>query len=48
MKELKYLLRRDKQEAGQHLLESEDFRKEFYGGELDGIASASTFRVNVG
>jgi arginyl-tRNA--protein-N-Asp/Glu arginylyltransferase len=47
LKELKYLLRRDKQETGQHLLESEDFRKEFYGGELGEIVSASEFRVKV-
>jgi arginyl-tRNA--protein-N-Asp/Glu arginylyltransferase len=47
LKELKFLLRRDKQEAGEHLLESDDFRNEFYGGHLDKIAAASEFKVKV-
>jgi leucyl-tRNA---protein transferase len=45
--ELKYLLRRGSQEAGQHLLESEDFRKEFYEGDLKRITDASGFQVKV-
>jgi arginyl-tRNA--protein-N-Asp/Glu arginylyltransferase len=45
LKELKYLLHRDKQEAGEHLLENEEFRKQFYGGDLEKITESSGFRV---
>jgi arginyl-tRNA--protein-N-Asp/Glu arginylyltransferase len=45
LKELKYLLRRDKQEAGQHLLESEEYRQLFYGDDLGEVVRASGFRV---
>ncbi len=47
LKELKYLLRRDKQETGQHLLESEEYREEFYKGQLEKISEVSQFRVKV-
>jgi hypothetical protein len=47
LKELKFLLRRDKQETGQHLLESEEYRQLFYEDNLAEIASASEFRVKV-
>jgi hypothetical protein len=47
LKELKYLLHRDKQESGQHLLESEEYREEFYKGHLEKIADASEFRVKI-
>jgi len=43
--ELKYLLQRDQQEAGRHLLENEDFRREFHDADLAGIAAAGGFRV---
>ena len=45
--ELKYLIGRDKTEQYQHLLESDDFRKEFYRGDLHRIAEAGIFRVKV-
>jgi arginyl-tRNA--protein-N-Asp/Glu arginylyltransferase len=45
LKELKYILRRDKKELPQHLLETEDYRKEFYGGDLGKITAVSEFRV---
>jgi len=45
LKELKYVLRRDKQETGQHLLESEEYRQVFYQSGLDEIVSSGSFRV---
>jgi arginyl-tRNA--protein-N-Asp/Glu arginylyltransferase len=45
LKELKFLLRRDKQEAGRHLLESDDYRNQFCDGNLAKIAQASGFQV---
>jgi arginyl-tRNA--protein-N-Asp/Glu arginylyltransferase len=45
--ELKYIIKRDKKELYQHLLESEDYRKEFYSGDLGQIAEASIFRVKM-
>jgi arginyl-tRNA--protein-N-Asp/Glu arginylyltransferase len=43
--ELKFIIRRDKQELYQHLLESEEYREEFYKGDSEKIAGASAFRV---
>jgi arginyl-tRNA--protein-N-Asp/Glu arginylyltransferase len=45
LKELKYILCRDKKELSRHLLETEEFREQFYQGDLAKIAGASTFRV---
>jgi arginyl-tRNA--protein-N-Asp/Glu arginylyltransferase len=45
LKELKYLIARDKVETAQHLLETEEYRQLFYEGELDGLVSSSKFRV---
>jgi len=45
--ELKFILRRDKKESFQHLLETEDYREEFYSGDLGRIVEASAFRVKV-
>ena len=47
LKELKYILRRDKKELRQHLLETEAYRDEFYKGDLEKISAASEFRVKV-
>ena len=47
LKELKYLLRRDKQETGRHLLESDEYRQLFHKDNLDKIASACAFRVKL-
>ena len=46
--ELKYVMRRDQMETGQHLLENEDFRQEFYGDDLGKMTAASGFRVKTG
>jgi hypothetical protein len=45
--ELKYILKRDKKELYQHLLESEDYRKEFYRADLAKITESSGFKVKV-
>lgn len=45
LKELKYILCRDKKQLSRHLLETEEFREEFYQGDLGKIAGASPFRV---
>ena len=45
--ELKFIIRRDKQELDQHLLETAEYRDEFYKGDLGRITDASTFRVKV-
>jgi hypothetical protein len=47
MNELKFLLKRDKKDLEQHLLETENYRAEFYGGDLSKITSASEFRVKL-
>jgi arginyl-tRNA--protein-N-Asp/Glu arginylyltransferase len=47
MKELKFILNRDQGRLEQHLLETAEFRDEFYDGDLEKIAAASEFRVNV-
>jgi hypothetical protein len=48
LKELKFLLRRDKQEAGRHLLESEEYRQEFYEDDPGKIVSSGGYRVKTG
>ena len=45
--ELKFIIQRDKKELTQHLLETGEYRDEFYKGDLDKIANASVFRVKV-
>jgi arginyl-tRNA--protein-N-Asp/Glu arginylyltransferase len=45
--ELKFIIHRDQKELRQHLLETDEYRKEFYGGDLEKITSASEFRVRV-
>jgi arginyl-tRNA--protein-N-Asp/Glu arginylyltransferase len=47
LKELKYLIRRAKQEQQQHLLEVEEYRNAFYEGELAEIGAASSFKVRL-
>ena len=47
LNELKYLLRREKGEVHQHLLETEEYRQLFYEGDLDRIISANQFRVKL-
>ncbi|MFM2295830.1 MAG: hypothetical protein RLZZ350_2243 [Verrucomicrobiota bacterium] len=45
LKELKYLIERDKRDNPQHLLETEEYRELFYAGELEKLTDASGFRV---
>jgi arginyl-tRNA--protein-N-Asp/Glu arginylyltransferase len=47
LEELKFIIRRDKKELYQHLLESDEYREEFYAANLDKITDASAFRVKV-
>ena len=48
LKELKYLLERDKPGAEQHLVEAEEFRQLFYEGDLQRIRDASRFGGSLG
>lgn len=43
LKELKYLLKRDKPGAEQHLVETEEFKMQFYGDDLQRILHTSKF-----
>jgi len=47
LNELKFIIKRDKGELSQHLLETEEFREKFYKGDLEKITGASEFRVKV-
>jgi len=47
MNELKFIINRDQKDLGQHLLETESYRKEFYNGNLTKITSASEFRIKL-
>jgi arginyl-tRNA--protein-N-Asp/Glu arginylyltransferase len=46
--ELKFIIKRDKKDLGKHLLETEEYRAEFYKGDLEKISSASQFQVKLG
>jgi arginyl-tRNA--protein-N-Asp/Glu arginylyltransferase len=45
--ELKYIIRRDKQELYQHLLETEEYQQEFCNGDAGKVAVASRFQVRL-
>ncbi len=45
--ELKFIIRRDKKELDQHLLETAEYRDEFYKSDLGKITEASAFRVKL-
>ena len=47
LNELKFIIKRDKGELSQHLLETGEFREKFYNGDLEKMADASGFRVKV-
>lgn len=47
MDELKFIIKRDKKELTQHLLETEEFREKFYSGSLGKMTKASAFTVKV-
>jgi arginyl-tRNA--protein-N-Asp/Glu arginylyltransferase len=45
--EVKFLIHRDQTELRQHLLETDEYRRAFYGTELSQIAPGSPFRVEI-
>jgi len=45
--ELKFILRRDTDPAGKHLLETEGYPEQFYAGDLGNITKASAFRMEL-
>jgi arginyl-tRNA--protein-N-Asp/Glu arginylyltransferase len=47
MDELKFIIRRDKKGLSQHLLETDEYRKEFYNSDMAKMTDASEFRVKV-
>jgi len=47
LKELKYLIRRAKQDQLQHLLEVEEYRRLFHKGDLSEMGAASPFQVKI-
>lgn len=47
LKELKFMLHRDEKDLRQHLLETENYRDEFYKGSLEKLAAAGSFSVKV-
>jgi arginyl-tRNA--protein-N-Asp/Glu arginylyltransferase len=48
LKELKYIIKRGKQDLSQHLLEAEEYRRLFYETDISEIGARSTFRVKLG
>lgn len=47
LKELKYLIQREKTAMTQHLLETEEFREEFYDGSLEKIAEGCEYEFKI-
>ena len=47
LKELKFLLHRDEKDLRQHLLETENYREEFYKGSLEKLVAAGGFSVKM-
>ncbi len=47
LSELKFIVRRDKKELTRHLLETDEYCTEFYGGDLGKIAKSSHFQVKL-
>lgn len=47
LKELKYLIERDKFEITQHLLETEQYQQQFYDGDLNQIFSGTIFSLDI-
>jgi arginyl-tRNA--protein-N-Asp/Glu arginylyltransferase len=47
LKELKYLIERDRRDHAQHLLETEEYRDLFYDGEMENLFAASEFNVKL-
>jgi hypothetical protein len=47
LKELKYLIERDKRDNPQHLLETEEYREQFCVGAVEPLADMSAFKVKL-
>ena len=47
LKELKYLIERDKRDNSQHLLETDEYRQLFFGDSVENMVEASGIRVKV-
>jgi arginyl-tRNA--protein-N-Asp/Glu arginylyltransferase len=47
MAELKFIIKRDRKDLTQHLLETEAYRDEFYEGDMGNLVRASGFQVKV-
>jgi arginyl-tRNA--protein-N-Asp/Glu arginylyltransferase len=47
MDELKFIIKRDKKELTQHLLETDEYREKFYHGDLKEITGASAFQIKI-
>ncbi|HEX3101825.1 MAG TPA: hypothetical protein VHQ01_08540, partial [Pyrinomonadaceae bacterium] len=47
MDELKFIIKRDKKELTQHLLETQEYRDEFYDSNLGNITNASAFKIRL-
>jgi len=47
LSELKFIIQRDQKELYQHLLETDEYREEFYGGDLGKIIEASAFTLKI-
>jgi arginyl-tRNA--protein-N-Asp/Glu arginylyltransferase len=47
MSELKFIIQRDQKELYQHLLETDEYREEFYGGDLEKIIEAGAFTLKI-
>jgi arginyl-tRNA--protein-N-Asp/Glu arginylyltransferase len=45
LEELKFIIANDKKERSRHLLETEEYREAFYGGDLGKIVDAGIFRI---
>jgi len=47
LEELKFLLRREKENRGSHLLESDGYRELFYEGKLENMTEAGSFEIRL-
>jgi hypothetical protein len=45
--ELKYLVRRGDQQVDKHLLETEEYRRLFHGGDLKNLVAATPFQLKL-
>lgn len=47
LKELKFILNRDQKDLRQHLLETEEYREQFYQGKMEKLTEAGGFKVKL-